>query len=139
MKILKINDDNTANLMIEKNGKIYNIPIQKTSSIFAQDISKPFPETDVDYEEMVKNAEKLLEKHGCNFQEEIINKRISGFRKEYFFLSNFYKSPFIYKGIMYSCAESAFQAQKCKTDEEKRKFSTLEPKEAKRRDRKSVV
>lgn len=37
---------------------------------------------------------------------------ITQFRGNYFFLSNFYVYPFIYKGLTYQCAEAAFQAQK---------------------------
>ena len=49
---------------------------------------------------------------------------IKSFRDEYRFLSNFYQHPFEYKGLIYPNAESAFQAQKCSTDEERIKYTT---------------
>ena len=36
------------------------------------------------------------------------------FRDKYYFLSNMYKSPVEYKGVIFTCAETAFQAQKLK-------------------------
>lgn len=39
-------------------------------------------------------------------------KKISSFRDEYRFLSNFYQWPFEYRGLIYPNAEAAFQAQK---------------------------
>lgn len=38
---------------------------------------------------------------------------ISGFNKEYSFLSNFYEAAVVFKGIEYKSVEAAFQAQKC--------------------------
>ena len=60
---------------------------------------------------------------------------IKEFRDEYFFLSNFFASPLEFEGIRYLNSEAAFQAQKCKTEEEKRTFSYLNPSEAKRKGR----
>lgn len=37
---------------------------------------------------------------------------ISEFKGKYFFLSNFYKKPFIYNGLLWPSAEHAFQAAK---------------------------
>ena len=56
---------------------------------------------------------------------------ICGFFEEYRFLSNFWLAPVEYGGLVYSCNESAFQAQKCITEEEKRSFTELGPKKAK--------
>lgn len=50
--------------------------------------------------------------------------KISSFRDEYRFLSNFYQYPFEFKGLVYPNAEAAFQAQKCSTDKEKIKYTT---------------
>ena len=50
-------------------------------------------------------------------------KTISSFRNQYAFLSNFYNTPIIYKGLTYPNAESAFQAQKCTTDTGKIKYT----------------
>ena len=50
--------------------------------------------------------------------------KISSFREEYRFLSNFYQHPFEYEGLVYPNAEAAFQAQKCSSDEEKIKYTT---------------
>ena len=52
------------------------------------------------------------------------------------FLSNFYEVPILYNRILYNSTEAAFQAAKCKTDEERRKFIGLRPGAAKRLGRK---
>ncbi len=49
--------------------------------------------------------------------------KITSFRDEYRFLSNFHQCPFEYKGLMYPNAEAAFQAQKCSTEEDKIKYT----------------
>lgn len=49
--------------------------------------------------------------------------KITSFRDEYRFLSNFYQCPFEYKGLTYPNAEAAFQAQKCSNDEDKIKYT----------------
>ena len=54
---------------------------------------------------------------------------IKEFRKEYFFMSNFYNRPLVYEGIRYENSESAFQAQKCM--ERRHEFSSLPPNEGK--------
>ena len=64
---------------------------------------------------------------------------INSFRGEYYFLSNFYNAPIIYKGISYQNSEAAFQAQKCLNDNEKLMFSTLSPYDAKRLGRKVAL
>jgi hypothetical protein len=51
-------------------------------------------------------------------------KKITSFKDEYRFLSNFYQHLFEYKGLVYPNAEAAFQAQKCRTDEERTKYTT---------------
>ena len=48
---------------------------------------------------------------------------IDDFRGEYRFLSNFYKSPLEYMGLVYPCAENAFQAAKCTDDESRIKYT----------------
>lgn len=68
---------------------------------------------------------------------------IDSFRGEYFFLSNFYEAPVLYKGIMYNSNEAAFQAQKTNSayaisrgekpfSDERLLFTKLSPSEAKR-------
>ena len=54
------------------------------------------------------------------------------FNGKFGFLSNFYEVPILYNGILYNSTEAAFQAAKCKTDEERRKFIGLRPGAAKR-------
>ncbi len=49
---------------------------------------------------------------------EIIMEKITSFRDEYRFLSNFYQYPFAFNGLQYPNAEAAFQAQKCINDED---------------------
>ena len=44
---------------------------------------------------------------------------INTFRGKYYFLSNFYMAPFIYKGISYLNAEAAFQSAKCMKPEDR--------------------
>jgi len=56
---------------------------------------------------------------------------ICGFFDEYRFLSNFYEAPVTYRGLTYQNNEAAFQAQKCLTEEEKRRFTALSPSKAK--------
>lgn len=62
--------------------------------------------------------------------------KINEFRKDYFFLSNFYKVPVEYKGLTYSTSEAAFQAQKCKNEADKAAFTSMTPDEAKQYGRK---
>ena len=50
---------------------------------------------------------------------------INDFRGEYGFLSNFYSSPFEYKGLVYPNSQAAFQAQKCATEEAKIKYTEV--------------
>ena len=56
---------------------------------------------------------------------------INVFRGQYSFLSNFYESSVMYKGLTYQNAESAFQAQKCLNEDEKIRFTRYEPSKAK--------
>lgn len=57
---------------------------------------------------------------------------INSFRGKYFFLSNFYEMPIAYNGICYLNNEAAFQAQKTLDNEMRKKFSNLNPSDAKR-------
>lgn len=50
-------------------------------------------------------------------------KKITLFKEEYRFLSNFYQSPVSYQGLSYPNAEAAFQAQKCSSEEGKEKYT----------------
>ena len=57
---------------------------------------------------------------------------ITKFRKEYFFLSNFYPCSVTYKGITYSTSEAAYQAQKTFDESERIRISKLsDPHDAK--------
>lgn len=57
---------------------------------------------------------------------------ITKFRKEYFFLSNFYPCTITYKGITYFTSEAAYQAQKTLDERERIRISELpDPKVAK--------
>lgn len=58
---------------------------------------------------------------------------INDFRKQYFFLSNFYERPLTYGGINYQNSEAAFQAQKALDIETRKAFAEMKPDEAKRR------
>ena len=51
--------------------------------------------------------------------------RITSFKEEYRFLSNFYQSPVTYGGLTYPNAEAAFQAQKCEKEADKTKYTLV--------------
>lgn len=61
---------------------------------------------------------------------------INEFRGEYFFLSNFYESPVEYLGITYQNNEAAFQSMKTFRPDEREKFSSINPSDAKKAGRK---
>ena len=61
--------------------------------------------------------------------------KICQFREAYAFLSNFYEAPVCYGGLQFGSNEAAFQAQKCRTEEEKQLFTTLRPSDAKKKGR----
>ena len=65
--------------------------------------------------------------------------KIDMFRGKHSFLSNFYEAPIVYKGIGYSCSESAFQAQKTTDAELQRKFSAATAAESKNMGRKVKI
>jgi len=56
---------------------------------------------------------------------------INTFREEYFFLSNKYYAPVMYKGLMFENNEAAFQSGKCIYDSYRINFCHLTPFEAK--------
>ena len=51
--------------------------------------------------------------------------KISSFRDEYFFLSNFYEAPVTYNGLTYQNNEAAFQAQKTVDEKEHILFTKM--------------
>ena len=59
-------------------------------------------------------------------------KIINSFRNEYAFLSNFFPAPTEYEGLLYSCAEGAYQAAKSMDLMERIKFVTLNGAQAKK-------
>lgn len=62
--------------------------------------------------------------------------KIDSFLGKYFFLSNFYnKAPFEYNGMRFQNSEAAFQAAKSSSYSERTAFTTLDPREAKKRGR----
>ena len=65
--------------------------------------------------------------------------KIDTFRGEYFFLSNFYSVPVTYDGLTYQNNEAAFQAQKVFDPEEKKSFTDLSPRDAKKRGRQAAL
>ena len=52
-------------------------------------------------------------------------KKISVFRNEYAFLSNFYPCTVNFEGLTYRNTEAAFQAQKCSSEEDKVKYTLI--------------
>jgi ribA/ribD-fused uncharacterized protein len=63
-------------------------------------------------------------------------KIINNFRKEYYYLSNFYSADIIFDEIKYLNNEAAFQAQKTLNLNEREQFSLLSPNLAKSKGRK---
>lgn len=59
-----------------------------------------------------------------------MDKAITIFKGDYFFLSNFYVAPVVYQGIRFENNEAAFQAAKC--PERMHDFCGLNPQRAKR-------
>lgn len=57
---------------------------------------------------------------------------IDKFEGEYFFLSNFYECPILYNKLTYQNSEAAFHAQKTFDLETQKKFTTLNPSQAKK-------
>lgn len=58
--------------------------------------------------------------------------KIDSFTKEYFFLSNFYPTEVEYNGLTYHSSEAAFQAQKCKREEDRDAFAEMTAAESKK-------
>ena len=58
------------------------------------------------------------------------------FRDNFYFLSNMYPCKVNYRGTEYTCAESAFQAQKCTKESEKLMFNNINGFDAKKIGRK---
>ena len=58
--------------------------------------------------------------------------RINRFKGKYYFLSNFYTAPITYKGITYLNNEAAFQSMKTEYREDRKKFSKLSARDAKK-------
>ncbi len=65
--------------------------------------------------------------------------KINYFRGNYAFLSNFWEVPVTYQGLTYGNSEAAFQAQKCRTEEEKIKFIGLGPSDSKKLGRRVLL
>lgn len=63
--------------------------------------------------------------------------KISNFKGEYAFLSNFYEAQVNIDGIIYKNSEAAFQAQKCRDQNERLRFTEMTALEAKRFGKKS--
>lgn len=73
----------------------------------------------------------LLEQHNRRWNKINMTQKIDSSTGEYYFLSNFSDSVFVYDGIRYQNAESAFQAQKCENKADRKQFSDLNSTEAK--------
>lgn len=56
---------------------------------------------------------------------------IKQFFDAYAFLSNFYNAPVSYNGLTYQNSEAAFQAQKEIRDEDRKKYTSMNPSQAK--------
>lgn len=64
---------------------------------------------------------------------------INDFRKQYFFLSNFYERPVTYDGITYKNTEAAFQAQKTTDNIIRQQFAELDASAAKTKGQKVIL
>lgn len=64
---------------------------------------------------------------------------VKGFFAEYRWLSNFELSLISFEGLLYSSTENAYQAAKTLDKEQRKKFLTITPAEAKKLGRKIVV
>ena len=62
-------------------------------------------------------------------------KRITRFRGQYAFLSNFYPAKITFNGLTFKNAEAAYQAHKTRDKEKRSSFTNLDPREAKRKGR----
>ena len=67
------------------------------------------------------------------------NREIDDFERDYCFLSNFYECSVQYEGITYHSTEAAFQAQKTLNEEDKKKFSEMDPDKAKKAGRRVTL
>lgn len=64
---------------------------------------------------------------------------IKNFRREYFFLSNFYEAPVSYRGLTYKNNEAAFQAQKTLDEGQRMKFQKYSGAKAKQEGRRLIL
>ena len=60
------------------------------------------------------------------------DKQIKGFFGDYRFLSNFWKTPVFFEGVLYPSVENAFQAAKVANSQSRQPFCTCEPWESKK-------
>ena len=58
--------------------------------------------------------------------------KITSFRGDYFFLSNFYPCAILYNGYLFGSAEAAFQAQKVINSRDQVSFTQMSPGQAKK-------
>lgn len=65
--------------------------------------------------------------------------KIDSFRGEYAFLSNFYEAPVRFDDLLYQNNEAAFQAQKCLSVADRKRFCLLNPTEAKKLGRQVIL
>lgn len=65
---------------------------------------------------MTEVIKTLVDRKSLMFSPRIRENTIVGFFGEYRFLSNFYESPFLMDGVLYSSVEHAYQAQKAESD-----------------------
>ena len=64
---------------------------------------------------------------------------IDKFDGEYAFLSNFYMCDVVYNGLTYKNSEAAFHAQKTMDEEERKRFTALDPSASKKMGRKITL
>ncbi len=96
----------------------------KISAVSSSAFRKKLRQNDETARELVtKEVWNILDRNG-----KLPWNAISDFHaEEYKFLSNFYEAKVTYDGLIYGSNEAAFQAQKCRTKEEKAAFTEYGP------------
>lgn len=121
-----VDDEDFSNVIIlGNNGKSYGLEFVFTKNILIFDnLITDLINGEIHHDLSIKEIkdkeedEKLLEEKKENKRKLVLppeydpQTTICWFRGEYNFLSNMYDSPVTYKGVTYTCVESAFHAQK---------------------------
>lgn len=130
INLVKYGADKIGSITFNKDKQ--EIIVEPFDDVIEVDEYEKYTEIDIDNKMSVVGAVNQFEERFVDEESNVIKY----FRGNNFFLSNYYISSVNYKGIEYSTAEAAFQSMKTKDLNERKKFSTLTPKEARRLGRK---